>query len=175
MSAITSYRQLEVWQMNTDLVERCYALAASLPTAEQFNLGNQIRRAAVSIPANIAEGHRRTRKAYLCTPNPEPRPPNPVCWPAPMLSSGSSWRPRVGPAGPCCPRRSTGRCAGHAGARFVPSRPRSARAAATHFRHGGWQAAARHDVRSAGARRGLLIEAAPSASTTERCGRSFTH
>jgi four helix bundle protein len=65
MSPITSYRELEVWQISMDLVEHCYALAASLPTAEQFNLGNQMRRAAVSIPANIAEGHRQTRKAYL--------------------------------------------------------------------------------------------------------------
>jgi four helix bundle protein len=62
---ITSYRDLEGWQASMALVERCYALSSKLPATEQFNLGNQIRRAAVSIPANIAEGHRRSRKAVL--------------------------------------------------------------------------------------------------------------
>lgn len=48
-----------------DAVERCYALSSKLPKNEQFNLCDQIRRSAISIPANIKEGHRRTRKSYL--------------------------------------------------------------------------------------------------------------
>jgi four helix bundle protein len=48
-----------------DLVEQCYKLTASFPKGEQFALTNQIRRAAVSVPSNLAEGHcRRTTKAY---------------------------------------------------------------------------------------------------------------
>ncbi len=48
-----------------DLVEQCYKLTASFPKGEQFALTSQIRRAAVSVPSNLAEGHcRRTTKAY---------------------------------------------------------------------------------------------------------------
>jgi len=65
MSPISSYRDLDVWQTSMHLAEQCYALTTKLPKNEQFNLCNQIRRSAVSIPANIAEGHRRTRKTYL--------------------------------------------------------------------------------------------------------------
>jgi four helix bundle protein len=65
MSSIRSYRDLEVWQTSMDVVEHCYALTSKLPRNEQFNLCDQIRRSAISIPANIAEGHRRTRKSYL--------------------------------------------------------------------------------------------------------------
>jgi four helix bundle protein len=65
MTPITSFRDLEVWQRSIDLVEACYRITASLPRDERFGLGNQMRRATVSISANIAEGHRRTRRAYL--------------------------------------------------------------------------------------------------------------
>jgi len=66
MAKIKSYRDLETWQSAMDLVERCYRMTNRLPKTEQFGLTIQIRRAAVSIPSNIAEGHnRRSKLAFL--------------------------------------------------------------------------------------------------------------
>jgi four helix bundle protein len=61
MSAVAgqSYRDLVSWQRAMDLVEHIYRLTGTWPKAEAFGLTNQIRRAAVSIPANIAEGQGR--------------------------------------------------------------------------------------------------------------------
>jgi four helix bundle protein len=59
MTNIRSYQDLEVWQMGMDLVEDCYRLTRQFPREEQYGLTSQIRRAAVSIPANIAEGYGR--------------------------------------------------------------------------------------------------------------------
>src|SRR2546428_12566266 len=56
---IKSYRDLLVWQKAMDLVVNSYQLAALLPKSEAYGLVSQIQRAAVSIPANIAEGHGR--------------------------------------------------------------------------------------------------------------------
>ncbi len=62
---IVTYRDLDVWKQGMDLVEECYKLTASFPQAELYGLTGQLRRAAVSIPANVAEGHcRKTTKAY---------------------------------------------------------------------------------------------------------------
>jgi four helix bundle protein len=64
--AIQTYRDLTVWQQSMDLVVEIYRLARQFPADEQFALTSQIRRAATSIPANIAEGHGRLhRKEYL--------------------------------------------------------------------------------------------------------------
>lgn len=54
-----SYRDLIVWQKSMELVKSSYRLAETLPRRELFGLSAQIRRAAVSIPANIAEGFGR--------------------------------------------------------------------------------------------------------------------
>jgi four helix bundle protein len=54
-----SYRDLLVWQRAMDLVAPSYALGKRLPANERFGLTSQIQRAAVSVPANIAEGHGR--------------------------------------------------------------------------------------------------------------------
>lgn len=54
-----SVRELKVWQKSMDLVEGCYKFSAALPNAERFGLTSQIRRAATSVPANIAEGFGR--------------------------------------------------------------------------------------------------------------------
>jgi four helix bundle protein len=54
---IESYADLGVWQKGMDLAELCYVMTRSFPSDERFALTAQIRRAAVSIPANVAEGH----------------------------------------------------------------------------------------------------------------------
>jgi four helix bundle protein len=59
MSGHSSFRDLVAWQISMTLAEKAYAFAASLPASERFELGSQIRRAAVSIPSNVAEGQRR--------------------------------------------------------------------------------------------------------------------
>ena len=56
---VQHYRQLEVWQLAMDLAERCYQATKGFPKDELFGLTSQIRRSAVSIPANIAEGQGR--------------------------------------------------------------------------------------------------------------------
>ncbi len=56
MGRVESYQELEVWKQAKDLVVRIYDLTKSFPREEQFGLTNQLRRAAVSIPSNIAEG-----------------------------------------------------------------------------------------------------------------------
>ena len=58
-AAVNSYRDLQVWQKATDLVVECYRLTKLLPKSETYGLASQIQRAAVSVPANIAEGHGR--------------------------------------------------------------------------------------------------------------------
>jgi four helix bundle protein len=61
----THFEQLIAWQKAMDLAERTYALTATWPRDERFGLSSQTQRAAVSVPANIAEGHeRRSRKEY---------------------------------------------------------------------------------------------------------------
>ena len=54
-----SVRGLKIWQKAINLVEACYKLSATLPREERFGLISQIRRAATSVPANIAEGFGR--------------------------------------------------------------------------------------------------------------------
>lgn len=56
---VKSYRDLLVWQRSMDLVEICYIVASTFPKEEVYGLISQLRRAVVSIPANIAEGHGR--------------------------------------------------------------------------------------------------------------------
>jgi len=59
------YKDLDVWKMSMDLVVDIYEVTAEFPDDEKFGLISQIRRAAVSIPANIAEGYgRKTPRSY---------------------------------------------------------------------------------------------------------------
>ena len=63
---IRSYEGLEVWSRGLELVLRAYSIAVRLPATERYELSSQMRRCAVSIPSNIAEGHaRRLPKPYL--------------------------------------------------------------------------------------------------------------
>ena len=55
-----SYRDLEVWQKAMALAKNIYRATVDFPSEERFGLVNQMRRAAVSIPSNIAEGHARS-------------------------------------------------------------------------------------------------------------------
>ena len=57
--AIKSHKDLIVWQKSYDLVKLVYLFSDNLPKSEQFGLVSQMRRCAVSIPSNIAEGHQR--------------------------------------------------------------------------------------------------------------------
>jgi four helix bundle protein len=59
---IRSYRDLKVWQKAMELAVSCYGLTRSFPREEAFGLTSQIRRAAASIAANIAEGHGRENR-----------------------------------------------------------------------------------------------------------------
>ncbi len=64
--ATSNYRTLRVWQNGMELVRRVYRLTGTFPKHEAFALSSQLQRAAVSIPANLAEGHTRgTTKEYL--------------------------------------------------------------------------------------------------------------
>ena len=56
---VTSYRDLTVWQKAIALCENVYRLCRRLPRSETFGLADQLRRAAVSVASNIAEGHAR--------------------------------------------------------------------------------------------------------------------
>ena len=60
---ILSYKDLVVWQKSMDLVTEIYALTEQFPISEQYGLTSQMRRCAVSIPSNIAEGRKLGSKA----------------------------------------------------------------------------------------------------------------
>ena len=59
MADIQSYRDLFVWQKGMVLVTEIYTVTEKYPSSEQYDLTNQTRRSAVSVPSNIAEGYGR--------------------------------------------------------------------------------------------------------------------
>lgn len=66
MVEIISYRDLKVWQAAISLTEEVYRRSAGFPKSETYGLTAQVRRAAVSVAANIAEGHgRETTGAFV--------------------------------------------------------------------------------------------------------------
>ncbi len=63
---IYSFKNLEVWKLSRILVKTIYQITAKFPKEELFSLTSQIRRSAISIPSNIAEGHsRHSTKDYI--------------------------------------------------------------------------------------------------------------
>ncbi len=65
---INSYRDLKVWQSAMALAEACYRPTAAFPREEMFGLTSPIRRAAASVPANIAEGLGREHTGSFIQP-----------------------------------------------------------------------------------------------------------
>ncbi|MDP9194808.1 MAG: four helix bundle protein [Acidobacteriota bacterium] len=62
---MSNYRDLDVWQKSRLLTAEVYRLTGKFPRAEMFGLGQQMRRAAVSVPSNIAEAHGRRSDADI--------------------------------------------------------------------------------------------------------------
>jgi four helix bundle protein len=63
---VRGYRDLDAWRHAMELCRACYVLVGALPSEERFALGSQIRRAACSVPMNIAEGYGYgTRPVFL--------------------------------------------------------------------------------------------------------------
>jgi four helix bundle protein len=58
--SLNCYRELEVWRLGIALTKQVYELTRTFPKHELYALCNQMQRAAVSVPANIAEGHARS-------------------------------------------------------------------------------------------------------------------
>lgn len=61
--SVQNYKDLVVWQKSMKLVAMIYPLCRQLPKSEQFVMSDQIRRSAISIPSNIAEGQKRLNRA----------------------------------------------------------------------------------------------------------------
>jgi four helix bundle protein len=59
---MSTFRDLLVWQKGMNLVTECYKTTKKFPKEELFGLTSQIRRSAISIPSNIAEGYGRNGK-----------------------------------------------------------------------------------------------------------------
>jgi len=59
---MATHKDLKVWQKGIELVEWVYNFTKQLPSSEQFGLTSQLRRAAVSVPTNIAEGAARNHQ-----------------------------------------------------------------------------------------------------------------
>jgi len=60
------HKKLDVWKKSIDLVQKFYELTKTFPKTEEYGIINQMRRAAISVPANISEGAaRQTKKEFI--------------------------------------------------------------------------------------------------------------
>ena len=59
-----NYKNLKIWQLGIEIVDLIYKIIVLFPEEEKFSLSNQMNRAAISIPSNIAEGSARTNKSF---------------------------------------------------------------------------------------------------------------
>ena len=86
---VRDHKGLIVWQSSMELVVLVYKLTARLPKDERFALGDQLHRASVSIPANIAEGNARVHRGeyVIISPLRVGRSPNSI----PCSESRSRW------------------------------------------------------------------------------------
>ena len=64
MSEIRNYRDLDIWQRAVNISVQVYQLTDEFPKSERYGLTSQLRRSAVSISSNIAEGHSRTTRDF---------------------------------------------------------------------------------------------------------------
>jgi len=63
---VRTFRDLFAWQKSKEMAKILYTITRRMPAEERFGLTNQMRRAAISVPSNIAEGHaRQSRPDYL--------------------------------------------------------------------------------------------------------------
>lgn len=62
---MSSYKELHVWEKSFSVCEDIYTITKSFPKEEVYGLTSQIRRAAVSLPSNIAEGSKRGKKEFV--------------------------------------------------------------------------------------------------------------
>ena len=59
-----NYKNLKIWQLGIEIVDLIYEIIVLFPEEEKFSLSSQMKRAAISIPSNIAEGSARTNKSF---------------------------------------------------------------------------------------------------------------
>lgn len=65
MSTVKNFKELHIWQQSMSLVSKIYTVLQDLPVNERFGLAQQIRKAAISVPSNIAEGQVRGTKEFI--------------------------------------------------------------------------------------------------------------
>ncbi|HAQ02458.1 hypothetical protein A2467_00165 [Candidatus Nomurabacteria bacterium RIFOXYC2_FULL_36_8] len=62
---LTSFKELIVWQKAMELAKEIYDISKKLPHEEMYSLNSQMKRSAISIPSNIAEGHKRGTRDFV--------------------------------------------------------------------------------------------------------------